>query len=125
MLSDFEAVRTLPGGPPALSTTTSAGGCQVPMPGFSQPMGQGVGNISNIVSWPASSIWPEARTMMGWGGNLPQPGLFNGSFSNLVTPPLLSPTTQSSFGRSVGVPLYQPQTHHSISQSARGSTRKS
>lgn len=124
LMADFEAIQTLPRGHPALSTATSAGGCQVPMPGFSQPMVQGAGNISNteqfssllsspqtVMSWPASSVWPEARPMMGLGGNLHQPGLFNGSYSGLLTPPSLSPAPQSSFGWSVGVPSYQPQPH--------------
>ena len=125
LIAEFEAVQSLPKGPPALSTATSAdSGCHVPMPGFSQPMVQGAGNTSNseqfsslfsspqtVMSWPTLSVWPEARPMMGWGGNLHQPGLFNWSFSNLLTPPTLSPTTQSSFGRSLGAPSYQPQPH--------------
>ena len=45
LMADFEAVQTLPRGHPALSI--AIGGCQVPMPGFSQPMVQGAGNISN------------------------------------------------------------------------------
>ena len=47
-MADFEAVQSLPKGPPALSTATSAGsGCHVPMPGYSQTMVQGAGNTSN------------------------------------------------------------------------------
>ena len=95
-------------------------GAVVPMPGFSQPLGQGVGNNSTteqfssllsspqtIMSWPASSVWPEARPMMGLSGNLNQPGLFNGSYSGYLTPPSLSPIPQSRW--SVGFPSYQPQ----------------
>ena len=124
LMADFEAVQTLPRRPPALSTATSAGGCQVPLQGFSQPLVQGAGIISTteqfpslfsspqaVMSWPASSVWPEARPMMGLGGNLHQPGLFNGSYSGLLTPPSLSSAHQSSFGWSVGVPSYQPQPH--------------
>ena len=67
------------------------------MPSFSQPMVQGAGNISTteqfssllpspqtVMSWSASSVWPEARRMVGWGGNLQQPGLFNGSSSTFL-----------------------------------------
>ena len=113
MLADFEAVQSSLKGPPALFTQTSAGGgCQVPMPGFSQPMIQGAGNtcnteqFSSLFSCPQTVMsWP----MMGWGGNLHQPALFNGSSSSLLTPPTLSPIPKSSFGWSVGVPSYQPQ----------------
>ena len=88
------------------------------MPSFSQPMVQGAGNISTteqffsllpspqtVMSWPASLVLPEARHMVGWGGNLQQPGLFNGNSSTFLTPPTLSPIPQSSFGWSVNLSL--------------------
>ena len=116
LLEDFEAVQP--------AKTSVGGQCQVPMPSFSQPMVQGAGNISTteqfspllpspqtVMSWPASSVWPESRPTVGWGdtGSLHQPGLFNGSSSTFLTQPMLSPIPQSSFGWDVGVPSYQPQ----------------